>query len=156
MSLSFSKETVRQSSDAKTRAYFSSFPMNSTLETAEQIRRFELLRLAFFVLKLRKLEQRTLIAQPEVGTRFIVPSQLPNNLEPQARAQSVWESGNPGNLGSRNTDPASAQVEPNSQDTDLQFRCNLLRHVIFQQVLTLIQLDAREQAMQIIDTCNKS
>ena len=110
MSLSFSKETVRQSSDAKTQAYFSSFPVNSTLETAEQIRRFELLRLAFFVLKLRKLEQRTLIAQ----------------------------------------------VEPNSQDTDLQFRCNLLRHVIFQQVLTLIQLDAREQAMQIIDTCNKS
>ena len=75
MSLSFSKETVRQSSDAKTQAYFSSFPVNSTLETAEQIRRFELLRLAFFVLKLRKLEQRTLIAQPEVGTRFIVPSQ---------------------------------------------------------------------------------
>jgi len=153
MSLSFSKETVRQSSDAKTQAYFSSFPMNSTLETAEQIRRFELLRLAFFVLKLRKLEQRTLIAQPEVGTRFIVPSQLPKNLEPQARTQSVWESGS---LGSRNTDPASAQVGPNSQDTDLQFRCNLLRHVIFQQVLTLIQLDAREQAMQIIDTCNKS
>ena len=99
------------------------------------------------------MEQRTLIAQPEVGTRFIVPSQLPKNLEPQARTQSVWESGS---LGSRNTNPASAQVEPNSQDTDLQFRCNLLRHVIFQQVLTLIQLDAREQAMQIIDTCNKS
>ena len=149
MSLSFSKETVRQSSDAKTQAYFSSFPMNSTLETAEQIRRFELLRLAFFVLKLRKLEQRTLITQPEVGARFIMPSQLPNNLEPQARTRSVWESGS-------HTNPASTPVEPNSQDTDLQFRCNLLRHVIFQQVLTLIQLDAREQAMQIIDTCNKS
>lgn len=122
MTLSSSKETVRQSSDAKTRTYFSSFPINSTLETTEQIRRFELLRLAFFVLKLRKLEQRTLIAQPGVGARFI----------------------------------ESAQVEPKPQDTDLEFRCNLLRHVIFQQVLTLIQLDAREQAMQIIDTCNKS
>ena len=147
MNLSFSKETVRRSSDAKTRTDFSSFPMNSTLETAEQIRRFELLRLAFFVLKLRKIEQRTLIAQPEVATRFIMPSRL---SEPQARTQSVWETG------SRNTDRASGQVEPNSQDTELKFRCNLLRHVIFQQVLTLIQLDAREQAMQIIDTCNKS
>ena len=153
MTLSFSEETVRQSSDAKKRAHFSSFPMSSTLETAEQIRRFELLRLAFFALKLRKIEQRMLSAQPEVETRLIMPSPLPNNLEPQARTQSVWESGS---LGSRNTNPASAQVEPNSQDTDLQFRCNLLRHVIFQQVLTLIQLDAREQAMQIIDTCNKS
>jgi hypothetical protein len=169
MTLSFSKETVRQSSDAKTRAYFSSFPMNSTLETVEQIRRFELLRLAFFVLKLRKLEQRTQIAQPEVGTRLIMPSRLsepqartqsvdsrnedpmPSRLpEPQARTQSVWEYGNP------NTDPTSAQRESDSQETEMKFRCNLLRHVIFQQVLTLIRLDAREQAMQIIDTCNKS
>ena len=122
MTLNSSKETVRQSSDAKTRSYFSSFPMDSTLETAEQIRRFELLRLAFFVLKLRKIEQRALPAQPDVEAQFI----------------------------------ASAQAETKAQDTDLPFRCNLLRHVIFQQVLTLIQLDARDQAMQIIDTCNKS
>lgn len=122
MTLNSSKETVRQSSDAKTRSYFSSFPMDSTLETAEQIRRFELLRLAFFVLKLRKIEQRALLAQPDVGAQFI----------------------------------ASTQAETKAQDTDLPFRCNLLRHVIFQQVLTLIQLDSRDQAMQIIDTCNKS
>ena len=149
MNLSFSKETVRRSSDAKTRTDFSSFPMNSTLETAEQIRRFELLRLAFFVLKLRKLEQRTQIAQPEVATRFIMPSRL---SESQARTQSV-DSRNEDPMPSRLPEP---QVESNSQDTELKFRCNLLRHVIFQQVLTLIQLDAREQAMQIIDTCNKS
>jgi hypothetical protein len=84
------------------------FPTDCTLETAEQKRRFELLRLAFFVLKLRKVEQR-----------------MEENGLGEERKQ------------------------------ELAFRSNLLRHAIFQQVLTLIQLDAREQAMQIIDACRK-
>ena len=82
------------------------FPSHGLLETTEQIRRFELLRLAFFVLKLRKLEQRS------------------------ANGQELVDS--------------SAEHE---------FRRNLLCHAIFQQVLTLIQLDARKQAMQIIEAC---
>ncbi|HLX56564.1 MAG TPA: hypothetical protein VKR83_06040, partial [Ktedonobacteraceae bacterium] len=68
--------------------------------------------LAFFVLKLRKLEQRLSSMREE-----------------------------------------SDELE--EHDPELDFRCNLLRHAIFHQVLTLIQLDAREQAMQIIDTCRK-
>ncbi len=39
-----------------------------------------------------------------VGAQFIIPFRLPNNLEPQARTQSVWESG------SRNTDPAPSDI----------------------------------------------
>jgi len=43
----------------------------------------------------------------DVGTRFIMPIRLPNNLEPQARTQSV---------GSRNTDPASTpHLDPREQ-----------------------------------------
>lgn len=82
--------------------------LRSTLTTPAQIRRFELLRLAFFVLKLRKLEQR-------VET---------TNAEEMA-------------------------------DEELKLRCNLLRHAIFQQVVTLSKLDARQQAMQLIETCRK-
>jgi hypothetical protein len=37
----------------------------------------------------------------------------------------------------------------------MEFRRSLLRHVIFQQVLTLIKLDAREQALQIITACRQ-
>ncbi len=81
------------------------FPTQSQLVTAEQIRRFELLRLAFFVLKLRRLEQT-------------------NEGEEQATKEYT-------------------------------LRCSLLRHTIFQQVITLTRLDAREQAIQLINTCRR-
>ena len=81
------------------------------LTSTEQIRRFELLRLAFFALKLRKLEQRL------------------NTVD-----------GGEGAAG---------------QASEMEFRRSLLRHVIFQQVLTLIKLDAREQALQIITACRQ-
>jgi hypothetical protein len=80
----------------------STFPAGSQLTNLEQIRRFELLRLAFFVLKLRKLEAR--------------------------HTQGCdWE-----------------------DEDEYALRCNLLQHAIFQQVLTLTALDAREQALQLI------
>jgi hypothetical protein len=82
----------------------SAFPESSQLETEDQIRGFELLRLAFFALKLRKLEQRS------------------NRIKDEA---------------------------------EYTFRCSLLRHAIFHQVLTLTKLDAREQAMNLIDACRK-
>lgn len=81
------------------------------LTTVEQIRRFELLRLAFFALKLRKLEQR--LSAAEQGE------------------QAAEQAG------------------------EMEFRRNLLHHVIFQQVLTLIKLDARDQALQIIGACRQ-
>lgn len=108
MSLSSSKEILGKSLHTKVSSSLQAFPIDSTLETVEQKRRFELLRLAFFVLKLRKVEQR-----------------MEENGLGEERKQ------------------------------ELAFRGNLLRHAIFQQVLTLIQLDAREQAMQIIDACRK-
>src|SRR5205085_8662102 len=55
------------------------------------------------------IQQYTLISQsntphePNVGTQFIIPFRLP---EPQARTQSVWESG------SRNMDPAPSDTSP--------------------------------------------
>ncbi len=82
------------------------FPLNTTFTTPEQMRRFELLRLAFFVLKLRKLDQQS---------------------------------------------PPHPDDERGNNDS---FRRNLLQHVIFQQIVTLTRLDAREQAMQIISTCH--
>ncbi len=81
------------------------FPTQSQLVTTEQIRRFELLRLAFFVLKLRKLEQA------------------------HERSEDVTK--------------------------EYLLRCSLLRHTIFQQVITLTRLDAREQAIQLINTCRR-
>lgn len=81
------------------------FPTQSHLVTTEQIRRFELLRLAFFVLKLRRLEQ-------------------------------TYE-------GSEKT------------TSEYALRSSLLCHTIFQQVITLTRLDAREQAIQLINTCRK-
>ena len=81
------------------------FPTQSQLVTAEQIRRFELLRLAFFVLKLRRLEQ---------------------TQEGEERVTKEYT-----------------------------LRCSLLRHTIFQQVITLTRLDAREQALQLINTCRR-
>ena len=81
------------------------FPTQSQLVTTEQIRRFELLRLAFFVLKLRRLEQ--------------------------------------------------THMEEVSVTKEYTLRCSLLRHTIFQQVITLTRLDAREQAIQLINTCRR-
>ncbi len=69
----------------------------------EQLQDFELLRLAFFMLKLHKYEQR-----------------------------HVTLSGN----------------EENGQD--YAFRCNLLRHAIFQQVLRLNTLGAQEQVQRLL------
>ncbi|MGB8345418.1 MAG: hypothetical protein WCD86_11070 [Ktedonobacteraceae bacterium] len=111
MAPSMSKEIY---SPAKTeREAIPGFPTSSTLETNEQIRRFELLRLAFFGLKLRKLDQRL--------SDEIVVAQMPEALR-----------------------------------GELDFRRNLLRHAIFQQMVALIQLDAREQALQIIAACQRS
>src|SRR5436305_3205855 len=109
MTPGISKNSDRQMADLNT-LYNNLFPEHGLLETTEQIRRFELLRLAFFVLKLRKLEQR---------------------------------------LADGQTSMESSQEQKNEQG----YRRNLLHHVIFQQVLTLIQLDARGQAMQIIEAC---
>lgn len=80
----------------------SQFWHGGEMATEEQARNFELLRLAFFVLKLRKLE---------------------------------------------------AIVAESERDADFAFRCNLLRHAIFHQVVTLTRLQAREQALQIITAC---
>ena len=107
-------QTAQRSSDAKMRPYLTSFPMRSALENDDQIRRFELLRLAFFVLKLRKLELHLSTLAEEC---------VENELKEQSEL--------------------------------LTNRCNLLRHVIFQQVLALIKLNARDQALQIITTCHK-
>lgn len=113
MTPSSSQEIVQKNAIARLRPSYSSFPTDTALETVEQQRRFELLRLAFFVLKLRKIEQRLLTVREE-------------------------------------------SAEAGARDPELDFRSNLLHHAIFQQVLTLIKLDARKQAMQIIDTCRKS
>jgi hypothetical protein len=74
------------------------------------MQRFELLRLAFFVLKLRKLNEQLTLA-------------LEKSRE--------------------------------NEEEQFSFQRNLLQHVIFQQILTLTKLDAREQAMQIIGACHK-
>ena len=97
--------TQTQNYSDKQPASISLFPGNGQFDTIEQIRGFELLRLAFFVLKLRKLEQR--------------------------------------------------QRHSSEEDTELTFRQNLLRHVIFQQILTLTKLQARDQALQLIEVCRK-
>jgi hypothetical protein len=74
------------------------------------MQRFELLRLAFFVLKLRKLNEQM----------------------------------------TRAVEGGLSEL----QDHEFSFRRNLLQHAIFQQMLTLTNLDAREQAMQIISACH--
>ncbi len=96
----YPKEGMTRFSSTEAEQYIATIPVSVQLETPEQIRRFELLRLAFFVLKLRKLEDR--------------------------------------------------------QGEEVEFRRNLLHHVIFQQVLTLMKLGAHEQARQIIATCRHS
>ena len=115
MTLSVSNDTGYRL-DSSVSLFAQDFPVTNQLETVEQMRRFELLRLAFFVLKLRKLEQRL---NNEQGSR-----EYPDYLQ-------------------------------DDQNGEQQFRCNLLRHAIFQQVVTLIQLDSRDQAMQIIEACRK-
>lgn len=117
MPLSTRRDASQHISDAHT-IYDAMFPGSGLLETTEQIRRFELLRLAFFALKLRKLEQRSIGAGEEKGEGATTPAQ-----------QGLHD--------------------------EQEFRRSLLRHVIFQQILTLIQLDARSQALQIIEACQK-
>ena len=112
MTLTTRRDATQNISDVNT-IYDAMFPSSGLLETKEQIRRFELLRLAFFALKLRKMGQRLVSEQVKVERAVV------------------------------------------QQDDEQEFRRNLLRHVIFQQVLTLIQLDAREQALQIIEACQK-
>lgn len=59
MSLSSNADaTKRQTSKAQTHARLENFPVDSIFVTEEQMQRFELLRLAFFVLKLRKLNEQ--------------------------------------------------------------------------------------------------
>ncbi|MHB8598012.1 MAG: hypothetical protein ACYDER_14505 [Ktedonobacteraceae bacterium] len=104
--------------DSSDSVFESGFPVTNQLETVEQKRRFELLRLAFFVLKLRKLEHRL------------------NNEQGSVESPEYAE-------------------DADEQNSEQLFRCNLLRHAIFQQVVTLIRLDSREQAMQIIEACKR-
>jgi len=107
MSLSFNTDATRQQTpQSHPGTCLDTFPARSIFTSQEQMQRFELLRLAFFVLKLRKLHEHLALAG----------------------------------------DPPD---EPSA------FQRNLLQHVIFQQVLTLTALDAREQAMHIISTCQK-
>jgi hypothetical protein len=59
MSLSSNADaTKRQTTKAQARARLENFPIDSIFVTEEQMQRFELLRLAFFVLKLRKLNEQ--------------------------------------------------------------------------------------------------
>jgi len=102
----------------------STFPTDGILETPEQIRRFELLRLAFFVLKLRKLEQSAGGKQTIMGAGSSSGRENGENGEKEVKGEQ-------------------------------ELHRSLLRHVIFQQVLTLIKLDAREQALQIIEACHR-
>ena len=123
MTLSVSKDTGYRL-DSSSTLFDSDSSITNQLETVEQKRRFELLRLAFFVLKLRKLEQRL--------------------SHEQGSIVSIEGMGSPEHL-----------EDTNGQSNEQLFRCSLLRHAIFQQVVTLIQLDSREQAMQIIEACKK-
>ncbi|HEY0752754.1 MAG TPA: hypothetical protein VGD98_02150 [Ktedonobacteraceae bacterium] len=59
MSLSSNADTTkRQTTKSQARVRLENFPIESIFVTEEQQQRFELLRLAFFVLKLRKLNER--------------------------------------------------------------------------------------------------
>lgn len=77
--------------------YIEDIPVSVELGTREQISRFEMLRLALFAIKLRKLEA------------------LPTD------------------------------------NADTELARNLLRHAIFQQILTLTNLGERKQALQIVE-----
>ncbi|MDQ2714545.1 MAG: hypothetical protein M3Z08_06535 [Chloroflexota bacterium] len=104
------QDNIKSRSEARTVTHIPTFPTETTLNTPEQRVRFELLRLAFFTLKLRKLEQQ----------------------------------------------PEEARKGKTEEESTFEFHCSLLRHAIFQQVLALIQLGARDQALQIISTCRAS
>src|SRR5579875_1900342 len=111
MSLSSNTDATKQhSTKSHTGARLATFPVDSIFTSAEQMQRFELLRLAFFVLKLRKLNAQM--------------------------AQAIEEG------------------ISKSQEQEFSFRRNLLQHTVFQQMLTLSRLDAREQALQIISACH--
>lgn len=109
MSLSSNPDATQQTTKSRARIRLDAFPTDSIFTTPEHMQRFELLRLAFFVLKLRKLQEQ--------GALMV------------------------------------EQGHASAQEPDFFFQRNLLQHVIFQQVLTLTKLDAREQAMHIISTC---
>ncbi len=106
MAISHNQNVTPRSFYTETLHY--AFPTTSQLETTEQIRRFELLRLAFFALKLRKLDEQ-------------------------------------------GKDTVLSEVRMQQRE----FRRNLLHHVIFQQILTLTKLDAREQALLLIAACRE-
>lgn len=111
MSLSSNTDATRQhSAKSQARTRLDTFPIDSIFTSVEQMQRFELLRLAFFVLKLRKLNEQTACAVEEGMSEL--------------------------------------------EEQQIAFQRNLLQHAIFQQVLTLTRLDAREQAMQIIGACH--
>ncbi len=110
MSLNSNTDARLQTAKLPSRTRLDTFPLESIFVSQEQIQRFELLRLAFFVLKLRKTHEQIASA---------VAEDL-NELQKQ----------------------------------ELAFQRNLLQHAVFQQILALTGLDAREQAMQIISTCH--
>jgi hypothetical protein len=103
MTYSMSENTVQRNPDSDA-INISRIIDGGTLETTEQVRSFELLRLAFFVLKLRKLDQR--------------------------KGSGI-------------------------EDSDYKHYSNLLRHAIFQQFVTLTDLGAKEQALQLIEACRR-
>lgn len=110
MSLSSDTNAAQPVTRSRSRVRLDNFPIESIFTTTEQMQRFELLRLAFFVLKLRKMHEQMALAA--------------ENGEATAREQ------------------------------EFSLQRNLLQHAIFQQILTLTRLGAREQAMQIISTCH--
>ena len=110
MAIGRGRGTARRPAESDITDTSFTFPAGCLLETAEQMRRFELLRLAFFVLKLRKLDGRVM---------------------------------------------EETSLTHRGREEEREFRRNLLHHVIFQQVLTLTRLDAREQALQIIAACRQ-
>ncbi|MGH2506037.1 MAG: hypothetical protein ACRDHZ_01230 [Ktedonobacteraceae bacterium] len=110
MSLSSNTDATPSTIKSRARTRLNNFPLDSIFTTTEQMQRFELLRLAFFVLKLRKLHEQTALAVEHGQTH--------------------------------------------AQEQEFSFQRNLLQHTIFQQILTLTKLEAREQAMHIISTCH--
>jgi hypothetical protein len=110
MSLSSDTDAKLQAAKSQARTRLDHFPVESIFISEEEMQRFELLRLAFFVLKLRKLNEQT--------------------------ARAIEE--------------GMSELE----ECQISFQRNLLQHTIFQQILTLTRLDAREQAMQIISACH--
>jgi len=110
MSTSSNTDARQQAMKSQSRIHLDNFPIDSIFISVEQMQRFELLRLAFFVLKLRKLNE-----------------QMNRTLE---------------------------EGMNDLQSQEFSFRRNLLQHAVFQQMLTLTRLNAREQAMQIISACH--